>query len=661
MTVIEALKLAFLHYQTGRRDEAVMVCRAILAAVPDQPETLHLLGIVHHAAGRPEESAAHIKIALALRPDFADAMTNLGVMLSNQGAPTEAERWHDRALRINPTGVEILINRGSAFLTRGRFQDAADAYREAVALRPNSAAAFNGLGAALRELGKGRLSQHAHQRAAALEPAMVDAYRDLGHLMREAGMLTGSRDAYGRAFRLQPAQTEYLSYYLFAKQAMCDWTDYDVLIPEIRRIMDEDAGLVLPLAMLAIDTTPAQQLRAAERFYRTIVTAAPSQTVPAPRAAGDGRLRVAYLSADFHQHATAYLAAELFELHDRDRFRISAYSYGIDDESPMRRRLVAGFDAFHDIRGVSADDVAALAASEGIDILVDLKGYTKQSRFDLLRARMAPIQAAYLGYPGTIGCPLMDYVIGDRFVTPPEFQPYYTERLVIMPDAYQINDRRRTIAEPGPTRAECGLPDDAFVFCSFNTTYKITPEIFRIWMRLLAQTPGSLLWLFEANPDAAASLRRSAAAAGIDPARLVFAPKRPLADHLARYRLADLFVDTYPYTGHTTTSDALWAGLPVVTVMGDSFASRVAASLLNAAGLPETVTTSFADYEALALALARDPARIASYRERLVRTRFQVPLFDSLRFTHSLERAYETMWAIHRAGEPPRGFAVEAP
>jgi len=660
MTLIEALRLAFQHHHAGRLDEATLVCRAVLAVAPDQVDARHLLVVISFAAGRLSESAARVKVVLALKPDLPEALTNLGVVTALLGG-TQADLWHTRARRVAPGNADVLFNRGVALQARGRFQEAADAYRESLAVRPENAAAFNALGVACRELGKVSPSRNAHERAIALDPGMVDAHRDLGHLLREAGGPSGARDAYGRAFRLDPTRTENLSYHLFAKQTMCDWSGYDTLIPEIRRVIDTDAGLVLPLATLAVETSPAQQLRAAERFYRTIVTSSPVQTVPEPRGAGDGRLRVAYLSADYHEHATAYLAAELFELHDRSRFHVSAYSHGIDDGSPMRRRLVSAFDAFHDIRGVGAGDVSALIAREGVDILVDLKGYTKQARFDLLRARMAPIQVAYLGYPGTIGCPLMDYVIGDRFVTPPEFQPHYTERLVIMPDTYQINDRHRPIAEPGPSRAECGLSDDAFVFCSFNTTYKITPEIFGIWMRLLTRVPEGTLWLFEANPDAAAGLRRSAAAAGVDPARLVFAPKRPLAEHLARYRLADLFLDTYPYTGHTTTSDSLWAGLPVVTVMGDSFASRVAAGLLNAAGLPETVTTSFADYEATAFALARDPARLAGYRERLARTRLTVPLFDSARFTRALESAYETMWAIRGRGEAPRGFVVAAP
>lgn len=661
MTLIEALRLAVEHYRAGRLDEAVQVCRAILAAIPDQPETRQLLGVLHFTAGRMAEATQALQRALAVKPDMHEACGNLGLLAQRSGRLAEAVQLQTRAHRLAPGAAEPLINRGSAWQTQGNREAAAEDYAAAVRLDPQSAQAFNNLGIVRREMGKGRLSVEAHRRAIALRPDMVDAWRDMGHVLREAGLLALSRDSYGRAFQLDPNRTEALSYQMFAKQAMCEWSDWDALVARIGDIIDHDRGVVLPLATLAIETSVAQQHRAAIRFYRTFVCGRPDQRLPdLPRPAGDGRLRVAYASADFQEHATAYLAAEMFELHDHSRFRFSAYSYGPDDHSPMRRRLIDAFEVFHDIRAASPQQVAALMAADGVDILVDLKGYTKHSRLDLLNRRLAPVQATYLGYPGTTGCDLLDYVIGDRFVTPPEHQPHYTEKLVILPDSYQINDRHRPIAEPGPGRAECGLPDGAFVLCSFNTTYKITPMMFGAWMRLLNRIPGSVLWLFEANDVVTGNLRREAAARGVDPARLVFAPKKPLADHLARYRLADLFVDTFPYTGHTTTSDALWAGLPVVTLMGDTFASRVAAGLLSAVGLPELTTTTLADYEALALRLAENPGELAGLRRRLAENRMTAPLFDSRRFTRHIERAYEIMWAIHQAGQPPRSFAVPA-
>lgn len=658
MSLLDAVRLALTQYKAGRLVEAESVCRSILAAVPQQVDTLQLLGVVSHALNKDDQADTSMKLALMLKPDFAEAYSNHGVLLQGRGRFVEAVRQQGRAIRLAPGSAAAHLNRGSALLAQGARDAAALDFARAAELNPDDPQPVNSLGTVWRDQGKIRAAQAAHRRALILQPGYADAWRDLAHVLRETGSLVEARDAYARTRRLDPTRTDALSYYLFIKQAICDWADYDALVGEIRDIIDHDRGIVLPLATLSLDTSAQQQYRAARLFCDRIVRPVPTPPLPALARAPGSRLTVAYFSADFHEHATAYLAAEMFELHDRDRFRVVAFSYGQDDGSPMRRRLTATFDAFHDIRGVGLDGVAEMVAAERVDILVDLKGYTKQSRMELLSRRLAPIEVAYLGYPGTVGATCMDYVIGDRFVTPPEHQPHYTERLVVMPDAYQINDRHRRVANETPSRGACGLPEDGFVFCAFNTTYKITPAMFGVWMRLLHQVPDSVLWLFEANRVVEENLRRAAAVHGVAPDRLVFAPKKPLPEHLARYRVADLCLDTLPYTGHTTTSDALWVGLPVVTCMGDTFASRVAASLLSAAGLPETITTSLAEYEALALRLAREPALLSGYRRRLEETRMTVPLFDSRRFTRHIERAYTIMWEIHTAGRPPQGFAV---
>jgi predicted O-linked N-acetylglucosamine transferase (SPINDLY family) len=374
----------------------------------------------------------------------------------------------------------------------------------------------------------------------------------------------------------------------------------------------------------------------------------------------NNKVRVAYLSADFHQHATAYLMAELFELHDRSRFEIIGVSYGIDDKSEMRKRLVAAFDQFHDVLRKSDEEVAKLLHDLRIDIAIDLKGYTQDFRFGILAYRPAPIQASYLGFPGTIGAEFIDYIIADKTVAPFEHQVFYTEKIVHLPDCYQVNDTKRRIAERTPTRQETGLPDNGFVFCCFNNNWKITPDIFRVWMRLLHVVEGSVLWLLGDNKSAERNLRMEAQACGIDPARLVFASRLPLEGHLARYRVADLFLDTLPVNAHTTASDALWAGLPVVTRLGESFAGRVAASLLNAVGLSELVTHSIEDYEALALRLAKDPSLLEGYRNQLAKNRLTHPLFDTDRFRRHIEASYLQMWEIWQRGEQPRSFAVEA-
>jgi protein O-GlcNAc transferase len=371
------------------------------------------------------------------------------------------------------------------------------------------------------------------------------------------------------------------------------------------------------------------------------------------------KLRIAYLSADFRRHPVASLIAELFELHDRARFEISGISFGPDDQSDMRARLVRSFDQFHDVQSKSDRDVAKLLNDMQVDIAVDLNGRTEDSRLGILAHRPTPVQVTYLGYPGTTGADFIDYVIADETVLPFDQQPFYTERIVHLPDCYQVNDSTRKIAALSPSRSKAGLPDEGFVFCCFNNNFKITAPVFDVWMRLLGLVEGSVLWLLQ-DDAARENLSKAAAARGIDPARVVFAGLQEPQAHLARHRLADLFLDTLPYNAHTTASDALWAGLPVLTCKGGAFAGRVAASLLHAAGLPELATGDLGEYEALALRLATDPSLLGGFRHRLAQTRASCPLFDTDRFRRHIEDAYITMWEIQQRGESPRSFSVEA-
>ena len=371
------------------------------------------------------------------------------------------------------------------------------------------------------------------------------------------------------------------------------------------------------------------------------------------------KITVGYLSADFQSHATAMLVAELFEKHDRDRFTILGYSYGRDDDSPMRKRLASALDRFVDVRDASFARAAERIAADEVDILVDLKGYTAEARTQIVALRPAPIQVNYLGYPGTMGASFIDYILVDDFVVPADQQPFFTEKLVHLPGCYQVNDSRREIAPRTPSRAECGLPEEGFVFCSFNNSYKITPEVFGVWMRLLAAVPGSVLWLLEAiggAPTICAAKRRRGASRG---ERLVFARRLDGPEHLARHRLADLFLDTFPVNAHTTASDALWAGCPLLTIAGETFVSRVAGSLLRAwacANWSRRVSPSTKRWPCGWQAI---PTQLAELRARLEASRTTSALFDGGQFARTVERAYTQMWEIHAAGEPPRAFRVE--
>jgi predicted O-linked N-acetylglucosamine transferase (SPINDLY family) len=408
-------------------------------------------------------------------------------------------------------------------------------------------------------------------------------------------------------------------------------------------------------------TTAQQQLRSARQWADRQPKAAVelARKIPLDRPPDVGvKLTIGYLSADFNAHATAYLIAELFEKHDHNQFTICGYSFGPDDGSPMRRRLANAFDRFVDVEDASFLEAAERIAADGVDILVDLKGYTKDARTQILAWRPAPIQVSYLGYPGTMGVPFMDYILVDDFVVPVEQQPFFSEKLVHLPGCYQVNDSRREIAPNTPSRAECGLPEQGFVFCDFNNSYMITPEMFTVWMELLKAVPGSVLWLLESNRFAPANLRHEAEARQVAAERLIFAPQMPLPEHLARHRLADLFLDTFPVNAHTTASDALWAGCPMLTMAGDTFVSRVAGSLLRTIGLPELVTNSLDEYQAMALRLTRDAGLLAGLRARLEANRKTSRLFDAGRFARGIEEAYRTMWEIYASGQPPRPFTV---
>jgi predicted O-linked N-acetylglucosamine transferase (SPINDLY family) len=387
------------------------------------------------------------------------------------------------------------------------------------------------------------------------------------------------------------------------------------------------------------------------------IPAGPPLEAAAPPRSGD-RIRVAYLSGDFRVHPVAYLTAELFERHDRSRFEIIGVSLGPDDKSELRSRIARSFDHFQDFRTASDRDVAAFIRSAGVDIVVDLGGYTDRARPGVLRYRPAPVQVNYLGYAGTMAADFVDYIVADKVTVPFEQQPFYSERIVHLPDCFMVNDATKTISPVPPSRAEEGLPERGFVFSCFNNAYKISAEAFHVWMRVLTEVEGSVLWLSQFDKTTGDSLRAAARAAGVDPERIVFAPRKPeMADHFARQRLAGLFLDTPGYNAHTTASDALWAGLPVLTCIGKAFPGRVAASLLHAVGLPELVTDNLDSYAALAVKLARDPSSLAAIRQRLERNRLTCPLFDTGRFTRHIEQAYVTMLENHRGGGP-RSFSV---
>lgn len=680
--------LAVALREQGHLDEAIALYREAVALKPSYAEAHTNLGVALADLKQWEEAATCYRQALRLSPRFAPAHNNLGVVLQEQGQLDRAVAAYRQAIDCNPRYAEAYMNLGVVGARLNDWEQAISLYQWALQLNPKLVDAHRNLGALFSDLRRHADAVAVLRRALALAPNNTDVHITLGSALYVAGQTSEAIAMYDRALALRPDKTEALfrrgSIMLdlgrfeeatqdfarliardpdypnargclqYARMRCCDWTNRDEELAQIAAGTAAGKPLSPPFMFMMMVDNSALQQKSAQIFHQYLnPVARPPMT---HRVAQTGsKLRIAYLSANFHHHPTSHLMKELWQTHDKTRFETAAISFGPQDE--VTELLKPVFDSFIDVRNRSDADVAASLRERGIDIAVDLMGYTLNSRSGILTWRPAPLQVSFLGYPGTMGAEHIDYIIADRWVVPDNNRAFFDEKIVHMPDAYQPTDTGRDTG-PAPSREAAGLPAQGFVFCCFNNNFKITPTIFEIWMRLLDRVDGSVLWLLEDNAAAANNLRREASARGVAPSRLVFAPRVTPSEHLARHRLADLFLDTLPYNAHTTASDALWMGLPLITCAGASFPARVAASLLAAAGLPELITQTLADYEALALHLAAEPAKLASCKAKLAQNRSTFPLFNTDRFRRHLESAYETMWARHQHGEPPESFAV---
>ena len=643
----------------GRFAAAIADYDRALGINPEYADVYCNRGQALHALKRYDEALAAFDRALAFRPGDADFHVNRGNVLCEVRRYDDALTSLDKAIRLRPHDAVVWYNRGNVLNELGRLEDALASFDRALQLKPGDIEFYHNRGRILHRLGRLHDELANYDRAITQRPHDAELFHSRGNVLSELGRLDEALAAYNKA-RSYNAKIDYLEgARLYTKLLLCDWHDIDAEITRLRAHLLAGQLAASPFLMLAISESPAEQLRCARAFAADKYPESPLAAIAAAPRRHDERIRVAYVSSDLRNHAIGHLTAGLFEHHDRTRFEITAISIGADEDSDQRRRMIAAFEHFIDAKGQDERQNATLIRGLGIDIAVDLNGYTIGGRPNIFAHRAAPVQVNYLGFPGTLGADYYDYIVADRMLIPAPERQFYAEQVVWLPHSYQANDNRRPIAVNAPSRAACGLPNTGFVFCSFNNVFKTLPATFDIWMRLLAATEGSVLWLLEGNAAVTANLRYAAEQRGVAPDRLVFAPRVSLTEHLARQRLADLFLDTLPYNAHTTASDALWAGLPIVTCRGTSFAGRVASSLLTSAGLPELIVDSPGDYEALALALARDSARLASLKHRLEAGRGTCPLFDTSRFTRHLETAYAEMWRRHRAGEPPASFAVD--
>ena len=682
----------------GQLAEAEASYRRAAQLAPSYPLPRYNRGRCLHAQGRLADAEAAYRGALAVAPDYVDAQVNLGNLMREQGAYDQAEGMYRQVLERHPDLHEVRLNIGNIHRLRGELGHARTEYETLLRAVPGHPRVRLSLAltllaehrveqaqalideaehqgnAPVQEVLAARARMHAVRgdRRGALETLVqaVAAGADgpeyafsIAELLSELGQHAQARDILERSRARFGERPPGLAGLLLSNQArLCDWTQWQARVSAlVARVRRGAPQVTAPFSALSLPGLQAPDLLAVARDtgakYQDWMRRGPLCRRTSDRSAHE-RLRIGYLSSDLRQHATATLTAAVFELHDRRRFEVFGYAIGPADDSAMRRRLRRGFEHFTELQDLSHEQAARRICADGIDVLVDLNGYTRHARPEILAMRPAPLQVNWLGFPGSMGVPFMDYLIADAVVVPPDQAEHYAESIAYLPDAYMPFDFRRQAA-PRPTRAEVDLPEDAFVFCCFNNPYKLTPGLFGHWCDLLAELPNSVLWLPAFSDEVHANLAKAAAAAGLGAGRLVFAERRPHDEHQVRLALADLFLDTWPYNAHTTAADALWAGVPVLTCPGATFPSRVAASLALAVGLPELVCHDVDDYLRQARRLATDPAALALLRQRLIDARATAPLFDSARFTRALEALYRRMWQRWVAGLPPAQLPAE--
>jgi protein O-GlcNAc transferase len=680
-------------HQAGNFDEAEALYRRVLKADEKQYLVLQMLGVLHAQRGNFQEAERQLQAAIALNPNDAGSQFNYGNVLLGLQRLDEAFAVFGKALALNPALAEAQLNRGSILMARKRFEDAIACFDAALRINRNYAEAHCNRGHALEEIKRyeealasceaalaispknaefhaSRASVlHRLKRfdealselsvAISMQPANTGFQYNRGNILFELKRFSEAVGAYDDAFRRDP-QLDYVEGdRFFARLMICDWTNFSAESERLVAGVAAGRAVVRPFAFTAIDSVQAMQTCCASLF-------ADREFPPAPYLStgqryGHDRIRVAYLSADFRGHPVSHMLAGILEYHDKSRFETTAVSFGAPDSSPVRRRLEKAFDHF--LEGGEKGDIklAHMLREAEIDIAIDLMGPTQGARPAIFSCRPAPIQAIYLGFAGSSGAPYIDYILADRFVIPETERELDREQVAYLPDSFMGPDSNRAISPGTPSRTEEGLPESGFVFSAFSNSYKVSPQVFDVWMSLLRDINGSVLWLSQYDAKGAENLRREAHARNVAPERLIFARRvEHNHDHLARLRLADLFLDTVPLGAHSTVCDSLWAGTPVLTCTGATFGGRVATSLLSALGLTELIAGGLPDYRQRALALARDPSMLAALRAKLAANRDSFPLFDTERFTRHIETAYTTMWELHEQGLPPASFSVPA-
>jgi predicted O-linked N-acetylglucosamine transferase (SPINDLY family) len=649
---IPNLQSAITFYHQGKLDRAELIALQILKIDSRNADSLNFLSVIEFEKGNHLAAIELIQKAIEINPNESNYYYNQGNFLIKLKQLDAAVESFNRSIYLKPDFAEGYSNRGNAQQELKQFQAAIASYDKAIELKPDYAKAYSNRGNALQELKQYEASLASYNKAIALIPEYADAYYNRGNVLQELMQYEAAVASYDKAVELTSDYDYLFGMRLHIKMHICDWQEFDSSMFQLGIKILNNLKATPCLPVLALPIALEEQRKVAEIWCSSKYPNNPSLG-SIPKLSRQSKIRIGYFSADFHNHATTYLMAELFERHDKDKFELIAFSFGPNIKDEMRQRVINAFDQFINVTAMSDKAIAQLSRELGIDIAIDLKGLTTDARLGIFSYKAAPIQVSYLGYPGTLGVDYIDYLIADKTLIPTGSQQYYSEKIVYLPDSYQVNDRQRVIAPRQFTKQELSLPQESFVFCCFNNNYKITPAVFDTWIEILKAVDGSVLWLLVDNPLSAMNLKKEAVQRGLDPNRLVFADRMDLTEHLSRHKVADLFLDTLPYNAHTTASDALWAGLPVLTCMGESFSSRVAASLLRAIGLPELVTETQSEYEAIAIELATNPAKLQEIKDKLEKNRLTTPLFDTLRFTKNFESALIAMYERYRANLPP--------
>lgn len=643
------------------------------------------------ALGQYELALANFDRAIHFKPDYAEAFFNRGALLHEMKQYQQALASYNRSISLQPNLADAHNNRGNTLRALLRYDEALASFEKAAQLKPNCADTYNNFGNVLLETRRFPAAIHCYEKALGLKPDLVEAWCNRGLALQQLRQFPAALENYGKALEFAPkhalawnnrgmALLEMKQYrqalesfdqalaidpefkYLdgmriHMKRHLCDWENAASESASLEEAVRQGKRVTAPFCLLSISGSPALQKRAAEIYIQEMGPGSAANFPIEPRRGGR-KIRIGYFSSDFRDHPVSYLMAEVFERHNKEDFEVLGFSTGPETKDEMRARVSSAMDQFFDVHAMADAEIVRLSRSLGIDIAVDLNGLSYGNRTRIFAGRAAPVQVNYLGYPGTMGADFMDYLIADETVIPEVSRQYYAEKIVYMPDSFQANDSRSPISTRSYTRAEQDLPEARFVYCCFNNSFKIAPQIFDVWMRILGRVAGSVLWLWAGEAQARENLRKEAQRQGISADRLIFASTLPLAEHLRRQQLADLFLDTLPFNAGATASPALWAGLPVLTCMGESFAGRMAASLLRAIGTPELVTETERSYEELAVEIGTHPALARELKEKLGRNRLTTPLFDIATFTQNLESAYAAMQARHRAGLPPEPIRV---